>query len=246
MELCYKLFGSLLAFVYHCFDRIVIQGYPPLLTRPEHIVYFFRDIHGMYPITKQALAKRTEDYQHWVEAYARNHCIPFQWPDEEMKKKDIKKEDYVRPYLLRMERRKLFGPYFIFHGHSCIAGQLQRPGAHFRKDNNAFLRTDNLQARQQAADRLSPEIIRKRLDYWTFVLGPKFSKKDRAAVPLHRDCSLNQVEYCRNFIFRRNFPIHMIFERSCELGLFRAPPTRSRRSLACANTAACLASSRPC
>lgn len=36
---------------------------------------------------------------------------------------------------------------------------------------------------------------------------------------MHRDYSLNQVEYCRNFIFRRNFPIHKIFERSCELGL---------------------------
>jgi hypothetical protein len=38
-----KLFGSLPAFVCHCFDRIVIQGCLPLLTRPEHIVHFFRD-----------------------------------------------------------------------------------------------------------------------------------------------------------------------------------------------------------
>ena len=41
METSRQLFGSLLAFVYHCFDRIVIQGYLPLLTRPEHIVHFF-------------------------------------------------------------------------------------------------------------------------------------------------------------------------------------------------------------
>jgi len=33
------------------------------------------------------------------------------------------------------------------------------------------------------ADRLSPEVIRQRLDYWTLVLGPQFSKKDRAAIP---------------------------------------------------------------
>jgi hypothetical protein len=26
---------------------------------------------------------------------------------------------------------------------------------------------------------LSPAIIRERLDYWTFVLGPKFSAKER-------------------------------------------------------------------
>lgn len=285
METFLKLFGSLLIFVYHCFDRIVIQGYLPLLTRPEHIVHFFRDVHGIYPITKQVLAKRTNEYQRWVEAFARNHHIRIQWPDEEMKKKGIKKEDYVRSYCLAMERRGRFGVYFIFqsmeqgptfrsvppkfptddpdyrirkrnwsrythyyfyirdevlgpmamcvgsflpfqttysiNGHHFIAGALQRQGVRFRKDDNAFLWTDNPLALQAAADRLSPEIIRKRLDYWTLVLGPKFSKKDRAAIPLRRDYSLNQVEYCRNFIFRRNSPIPKIFERSCELGLFR-------------------------
>jgi hypothetical protein len=65
-----------------------------------------------------------------------------------------------------------------------------------------------------------PRIIRPRLDYWTLVLGPKFSKKDRGAIPLRRHYSLNQVEYCRNFIFRRNFPIHKLFQRSAELGVF--------------------------
>jgi hypothetical protein len=87
METFCKLFGSLLVFVYHCFDRIVIQGYLPLLTRPEHIVHFFRDVQGIYPLTKQALAKRTHEYQQWVEAFARNHRIPIQWPDPNMKKK---------------------------------------------------------------------------------------------------------------------------------------------------------------
>ena len=285
METFCKLFGSLLAFVYHCFDRIVIQGYLPLLTRPEHIVHFFRDLHGIYPITKQALAQRTKEYQGWVEAFARNHRIPIQWPSPDMKKKGIKKEDFVRPYGLAMERRKRFGVYFIFksleqgptfrsappkfptddpdyrilrrqwsrythyyfyirdevlgpmamcvgsflpfqttyylNGHHYIAGELQRRGVRFRKDDNAFLWVSDVEALQAAADRLSPDIIRKRLDYWTLVLGPKFSKKDRAAVHLRRDYSLNQVEYCRNFLFRRNFPIHKIFERSCELGLFR-------------------------
>jgi hypothetical protein len=49
METFDKLFASLLTLAYHCFDRVVIQGYLPLLTRPEHIVYFFRDVHGIYP-----------------------------------------------------------------------------------------------------------------------------------------------------------------------------------------------------
>ena len=37
METIAKLFGSLLALVYHCFDRLVILGHLPLLTRPENI-----------------------------------------------------------------------------------------------------------------------------------------------------------------------------------------------------------------
>ena len=65
METVHKLFGSLLVFVYHCFDRLVIQGYLPLLTREAHIVHLFRDVHGTYPITKEALRKRTQEYQQW-------------------------------------------------------------------------------------------------------------------------------------------------------------------------------------
>jgi len=42
METFTKLFGSLLVFVYHCFDRIVINGYLEYLSRPELVVHFFR------------------------------------------------------------------------------------------------------------------------------------------------------------------------------------------------------------
>ena len=35
MEPFEKLFGDLLVFVYHCFDRIVINGYLSGLSRPE-------------------------------------------------------------------------------------------------------------------------------------------------------------------------------------------------------------------
>ena len=284
METFRKLFASLLVLVYHCFDRVVIQGYLPLLTRPEHIVYFFRDVHKIYPITKQALRRRTQDYQQWVETFARNHRIPIQWPDPDMKKKGLRQEDYARPYLLAMERRKRFGVYFIFktmepgpnfrscppkyptedpgyriikrqwsrythfyfyirdevlgpmilcvgsflpfptrywiNGHSFIAVELQRQAVPFHKHANAFFSVSDPEALQAAADRLRPEIIRPRLDYWTLVLGPKFSKKDRTAIALRRHYSLNQVEYCRNFIFRRNFPIHKLFQRSAELGVF--------------------------
>src|SRR5437660_10868597 len=103
METFRKLFGSLLVFVYHCFDRIVIQGYLPLLARPAQVVHFFRDVHGIYPITKETLAKRSNEYRQWVEAFAANQHIPIEWSQ-----KNIKNEDYVRPYCLSMERRKKF------------------------------------------------------------------------------------------------------------------------------------------
>lgn len=280
METFAKLFGSLLVFVYHCFDRIVIQGYLPLLTRPEQIVYFFRDVHGIEPITKEVLRKRTQDYNRWIEAFATNHNIPFEWAE-----KGVRKEDYVQPYLRRMERQKRFGVYFIFksmevgptfrsssprfptadpnyrilkrqwcrythyyiyirderlgamllcvgsflpfqttyylNAHNFIERELQRRRIAYRKDDNAFLSTADPQALQAAADRLNAELIRKQLNYWTFLLGPKFSRKDRRKVALYREYSINQVEYCRNFIFRRNSPIHKLFERSCDIGLLR-------------------------
>jgi len=286
MDTFHKLFGSLLVFVSHCFDRIVIQGYLPLLTREEHIVHFFRDVHGIYPITKEALRQRTQEYQQWVEAFARNHRIPIEWADDTaLKATGLKRDDYGRRDGTRFERRKRFGVYFIlksleqgptFHsrfptyptddpnyrilrrthtrythyyfyirdevlgpfvlgvgsflpfqttyylnGHHVIAGELQRAGTRFRKDDNAFLAVSDVAALHAIADALRPEVIRKRLEYWTLVVGPKFSTKDRAAVYLRRAYSLNQVEYCRNVIFRRPCSIHQTFERSCELGVFR-------------------------
>src|SRR5437016_2512213 len=108
MEEFTRLFGSLLTFVYHCFDRIVIRGHLPLLTRPENIVHFFRDIHGIGAITKDALRQRTIEYHQWVDAFARNHRIPIEWAQ-----KGVRKEDYVRPRLRQMERQQRFGVYFV-------------------------------------------------------------------------------------------------------------------------------------
>ena len=280
MELFAKLFCSLLVFVYHCFDRIVIHGYLSGLSRPEQVVYFFRDVIGVPVVDKAVLSKRTGEYRGWVEAFARNHKIPMEWAE-----KGVRKEDYVRPRLRRMERAGQYGVYFIFqsmeqgptfrcsmpkfptqdpnhrilrpqrsrfthyyfylrdetlgpmvmrvasffpfqatyylNGHSFIEQELNRNKIGFRKNDNAFLAVDDVAALQAAADRLTGEVIRERLDYWTLLLGPKFSKRERGAMNLHRFYAVNQIEYCRNFIFKRHFPIHRIFERSCEIGLWR-------------------------
>src|SRR5215471_11705196 len=230
MELFTRLFGHLLAFVYHCFDRIVIHGYLTGLSRPEHVVHFFREVGGAPVITKEILSERTNHYQGWVEAFARNHRIPIEWAE-----KGIRKEDYVLRWQRRMVRKNDYGVYFIFksmevgstfriavpkyptrdpnyriiaktrsrfthyyfyihdqvlgpivmrvgsfvpfqatyylNGHSFIEHQLKAANVDFRKHDNAFLAVGDLAALQAAADKLSPEIIRKQLDYWTFLLG---------------------------------------------------------------------------
>ena len=270
MESFIKLFGSLLALVYHCFDRIVILGHIPVLTRPENIVHFFRDVHQSGAITKEVLRRRTDDYNRWVDAFARNHKIPAEWAE-----KGVRKEDYVRPYAHRMEvgpsfrssaprfpaedpdyriigrqrcrythyyfyiRDEVLGPMsmcvgsflpfqitYYLNGHHYIERELLRRNIDFRKDDNAFLAVGDPLALQAAADRLSAEIIRQRLDYWTLLVGPKFSKADRQVINLKRHYSIQQVEYCRNLIFRRNSPIHKLYERSCDIGLLRMIPDK--------------------
>ena len=285
MERFTRLFESLLVFVYHCFDRIVIHGYLSGLSRPEQVVHFVRRVVGIAVVSKEVLGQRTDDYRNWVEAYARNHKIPMEWAE-----KGLRKEDHVLPALRRMEKRAAYGVYFIFksmeqgrtfritvpkyptqdpnhrilahqrsrfthyyfyirdevlgpivirvasffpfhatywlNGHSFIERELARAGIAFRKDDNAFLAVDDVAALQAAADRLSPAIIRQQLDYWTLILGPKFSKKERAQMNLSRFYAIAQIEYCRNFIFKRHFPIHKIFERSCEIGLWRLTANR--------------------
>src|SRR5467141_3965990 len=109
MDVFSKLFGNFIAFVYHCFDRIVIHGYLSGLSRPEQVVHFFRRIVGVPVVSKEILSERTANYQNWVEAFARNHRVPIEWAE-----KGVRKEDYVLRWLRRMIRTNRYGVYFIF------------------------------------------------------------------------------------------------------------------------------------
>jgi hypothetical protein len=51
-------------------------------------------------------------------------------------------------------------------------------------------------------------------------IDPRTKVLDEGARPA-QPVAPPQVEYCRNFIFKRHFPIHKLFERGCELGLWR-------------------------
>jgi len=265
METFTKLFGSLLVFVYHCFDRIVLRGYLSGLSRPEQVVYFFREVVGVPVVEKKVLSQRTGDYQKWVEAYARNHAIAIEWAE-----KGVRKEDYVLPHLRRMMKKNAYGVYFIFksmeqgstfrcsvpkfptkdpnhrilahqrsrfthyyfyvrdevlgpiiirvasffpfqttyylNGHSFMEQELNKLKVGFRKNDNAFLAADNVEQLQAAADRLSPELIRKQLDYWTLILGPKFSQKERSAMNLSRFYAINQSSTAATSSSNATFP----------------------------------------
>jgi hypothetical protein len=108
MELFARLFGGLLLFVYHCFDRVVIHGYLSGLSRPEQVVYFFREVVGVPAITREVLSQRTRDYQNWVEAFARNRGIPLEWAES-----GVRKQDHLQLPLRRMNNRNQHGVYCI-------------------------------------------------------------------------------------------------------------------------------------
>jgi hypothetical protein len=136
------------------------------------------------------------------------------------------RDEVLGPIIVRVASFFPFHATYWLNGHSFIERELQRAGIGFHKNDNAFLAVNDAAELQAAADRLSPALIRKQLDYWTFLLGPKFSKKERGQMNLSRFYAIAQIEYCRNFIFKRHFPIHKIFERSCEIGLWRLTANR--------------------
>jgi hypothetical protein len=70
MGLFTQLFGNLVAFASHCFDRIVIHGYLTGLSRPDQVVHFFRQVVGVAVIPKETLSQRTVSYQTWVASSA--------------------------------------------------------------------------------------------------------------------------------------------------------------------------------
>jgi hypothetical protein len=131
------------------------------------------------------------------------------------------RDETLGPMVIRVASFFPFQTTYYLNGHNFIEKELDREKVGFRKNDNAFLAVSDPEALQAAADRFTSEVIRKRLEYWTLILGPKFSKRERAAMNLRRFYAVSQIEYCRNFIFKRNFPIHRIFERGCEIGLWR-------------------------
>jgi hypothetical protein len=280
MQLFLKLFEPYLQWVYHCFDRIVINGHLLDLMREAQVVYFFRNVCGHPKITKEVVRQRSQDYKAWVEQFARNHQVPLEWAQKDVRNEDLvasrqhrrlqagqfgvyyiiksKEQGWTfrvfQPkfpsadpnYQIVRKQRSLYTHYYFYivdavagpmvlrvgsflpfsvtaylNGHNFIERRLARQGVKFVKEDNRFVSVADPAMLQAAANRLDGQTLQQRIDYWTFIVAPKFSPKERAACGgLHRLYVMEQIEYCRNFIFKRSWPIRSIFQRSCELGLY--------------------------
>ena len=129
-------------------------------------------------------------------------------------------DEVLGPMVLRVASFLPFALTAYLNGHSFMERELVRQQVKFVKEDNRFVSVADPAKLQAAADRLAGKILQERIDYWTLIVAPKFSPKERAACGgLHRLYVMEQLEYCRNFIFKRSWPIRSIFRRSCELGL---------------------------
>ena len=237
MELFTKLFGSLLLFVYHCFDRLVIHGYLWGLSRPEQVVYFFRHVVGVAAVDKEVLRRRTAHTRTGSRPLPATTAFPSSGPSRGCGRKtmltalrpmvrsqrtastsssrawsrvppfvarcpSIRPRDpnyrilapqrsrfthyyfYIRdpvlgPIAMRVASFFPFHTTYYFNGHCFIENELNRPGIGFRKNDNAFLAVADPEPCRPPPTG-SPRVIRERLEYWTLLLGPKFSDRERA------------------------------------------------------------------
>jgi hypothetical protein len=140
---------------------------------------------------------RTQDPKHRILAQQRSRYTHYYF---------YVRDEALGPIVIRVASFFPFQATYYLNGHSFMEQELNRCNIGYRKHDNAFLAADSVEQLQAAADRLSPGVIRKQLDYWTLIVSPKFSKKERAAMNLSRFYAVHQIEYCRNFIFKRHFP----------------------------------------
>ena len=135
-------------------------------------------------------------------------------------------DEQIGPFAMRIGAFLPFYATYYLNGHDIIARMLDAQGVRFRMKENAFVSVTDPAALQAAADCIDPRLIQERLDHWTFMLGPKFAQHEREGMDLRRYYFIRQIEHAQNIIFKRNHPIHSIFERSCDLGLARITANR--------------------
>jgi hypothetical protein len=123
------------------------------------------------------------------------------------------------PMSLRVGTFLPFTLAVFLNGHSFLAQELTRQGIGFRQDDNTFLAVADVAALVAASERLTPQLIAQRCDYWARRLAPAFSAAERAVLPLGYRYSVAQIELATDIIFHRTAPLKALFRRATELGV---------------------------
>jgi len=100
-----KLFGDLLLFVYHCFDRLSFTA-TSVGCHGEQVVHFFEG--RWHSCAQQEILSSERPDQ------TGSRPSPAIIISDRVGRKGVRKEDYVLPWLRRMTKRNAYGVYFIF------------------------------------------------------------------------------------------------------------------------------------
>jgi hypothetical protein len=103
------------------------------------------------------------------------------------------------------------------NGHSYIERYLKNTSGKksiYKKRDNAFLNIRDIDKLLEAKEHFTADLIKARVNHWLEVIAPKLEK-----YPLRYDYFIDQIEYCRNFIFKSHSYLSELFKRSCELSL---------------------------
>jgi hypothetical protein len=192
--------------------------------------------------------KRKEDFVHkYLRIYEKKekygiYCILKARENEQSlrivrpKLKDCDADNYLAP------TRKLYTQYYFYirdkqlgnmcirvgsylpfkvtvylNGHSYIERYLKNSygrKALYKKRDNAFLNIRDVDKLLEAKEHFTADLISGRVNYWLEIIGPRLEK-----YPLRYSYFIDQIEYCRNFIFKNHSYLSELFKRSCELSL---------------------------
>jgi hypothetical protein len=107
------------------------------------------------------------------------------------------RDEVLGPMVMRVATFFPFQTTYYLNGHNFIEQELNRAQIGFRKNDNAFLAIDDVAALQAAADRLSPDIIRKRKSFERVSFVPAMVKSTSIKVwPNSQAEFISPSEFC--------------------------------------------------
>ena len=193
-----------------------------MANKNAHGVYFIFKSMEQGPSFRISVSKYpTQDPHHRILARQRSRYTHYHF---------YIRDEVLGPTVMRAGSFFPFQTTYYLNGHSFIEQELTRAQVGFRKNDNAFLAIDNVAALQAAADRLSPDIIRKRLDYWTLILGPKFSARSASSSTCRASMPSPRSSIAATSFSSATFPFTNCSSAAANSACGGSPPTRLPRS----------------